>query len=234
MTHRHLLTTALLAALFTSPATLPTAFAQEAGAEATADAEADTHATVATDQLAERYAELAGSTEAAADLVRSLREGTASAAAMGYGEIDLTLAMAESLIDNGAAADLDIALDEVLGLRADGMGVGEIAQELGFNPGELVGASHRADVAAGGGAEAGLAITDEASGGLAGADTGGATAADAWTRAAIGADVSTGVRANARIDAGARGTVSGRPAGVRVPVLPTRPLLPERPQRGDR
>ncbi|WP_149195085.1 hypothetical protein [Luteimonas suaedae] len=230
MTHRQLLTTALLAALFTTLATLPAAFAQQAGTEATADA----HATVPTEQLAERYAELAGSTGAAADLVRSLREGTESAAAMGYGEIDLTLAMAESLIDNGAAADVDIALDQVLGLRADGMGMGEIAQELGFNPGELVSASHRADVAAGGGAEAGLAIADEASGGLAGTEAGAATAADARTRAAIGADISTDVRANARVDAGARGTVSGRPAGVRVPALPTRPLLPERPQRGNR
>lgn len=240
MNQKTLLTSAVLAALLAL--STAAAHAQDAGAgadaaaDAAADAEAIARATVPAEQLADRYAGLAGSTEAAADLVHSLREGGETAAAMGYGEINITLAMAESLLDQGSAADLDTALASVLDLRVDGMGWGEIAREMGFNLGELVSAPSRAQAAVpgGGNAEAGLATSGEGAANAGSARAGAATAADARMRAGIGADVSSEARANARIDAGARGGISGRPEGAVKPVLPTRALLPERPQRPER
>ncbi|GGK01178.1 hypothetical protein [Luteimonas terricola] len=228
MNHKTLLTTAVLATLFA----LSTAHAQDAAADATADAEVVARATVPAERLADRYAELAGSTEAAVDLVDSLREGSETSAAMAYGEINLTLAMAEAMLEGGAVADLDTALASVLDLRVDGMGWGQIARELDFNLGELVSAPRRA-LGARGHAEVDLAVSGEAAGhgtaNAGGAGAGAATAADARSRAGVGADVSAGARANARIEAGARGDISGRPEGAVKPVLPTRALLPERP-----
>ncbi|MCI4568408.1 hypothetical protein [Lysobacter sp. CFH 32150] len=73
---------------------------------------------------------------------------------MGWGEVNITLAMAEKLIASGDAASLDEALtgtsvtnadgtvtttDGLLQMRADGMGWGKIAKELGFKLGSVVG-----------------------------------------------------------------------------------------------
>lgn len=210
--------------------------------DASADGSADTAATasVPADRLATRYADLVGSTDAAAELVQQLRVNTETGAAMGYGEIDMTLALAGALVDSGAAADVDAALETVLQLRTDGMGWGEIAQELGFNLGQLISAGHRADAAvqADGKAEAGLAIAEDAKSrgdvSASGADAGASTAASAKVQADVGRAIAADAKVNARIDAGARGTTSGRPAGVGAPVLPQRVQLPVRPDRPQR
>lgn len=187
-----LLPVALSFALF---AVMP-AFAQDTGSDDAIVAEAS----VPADRLAERYAELAGSPEAAADLVSQLRSGgdftvtetvttpvldangdpvldangnpqTTTTTVertianpngpMGYGEINITLSMAQALLDAGAYPDLQSALTGtvttvtnpdgtttttssggVLAMRADGMGWGQIANELGFKLGALVSAAN--------------------------------------------------------------------------------------------
>lgn len=73
---------------------------------------------------------------------------------MGWGEVNITLAMAEKLLDSGEFADLQEALtgssvtdangntvtvDGILQLRADGMGWGRIAQEYDFKLGSIMG-----------------------------------------------------------------------------------------------
>jgi len=73
---------------------------------------------------------------------------------MGWGEVNITLAMAERLLESGEFADLQSALtgssitdadgntltvDGVLQLRADGMGWGKIAQEYDFKLGSIMG-----------------------------------------------------------------------------------------------
>lgn len=81
---------------------------------------------------------------------------------MGWGGVNITLSLAQALVDSGASADLQSALTGttttttnadgttttttsggVLAMRADGMGWGAIAKELGFNLGSLVSASNR-------------------------------------------------------------------------------------------
>lgn len=77
---------------------------------------------------------------------------------MGWGGVNITLSMAQALVDSGAYPDLLSALSGttvtnadgtttttggVLAMRAEGMGWGSIAKTLGFNLGELVSASNR-------------------------------------------------------------------------------------------
>lgn len=83
---------------------------------------------------------------------------------MGWGEVNITLSMAQALVDGGVYPDLQSALTGlettvtnpdgtvmttveggVLALRADGMGWGAIAKELGYNLGSLVSASNRGE-----------------------------------------------------------------------------------------
>ena len=192
-TPRYLLLSAALSAALIAGAP---AFAQDTGNDDAVVAEA----AVPADRLADRYADLAGSPEAAADLVSELRTGddfsvtetvttpvldangdpvldangnpqtTTSTVEstianpngpMGYGEVNITLSMAQALLDSGAYPDLQSALTGtettvtnadgtttttssggVLAMRADGMGWGQIAKELGFNLGTLVSASN--------------------------------------------------------------------------------------------
>ena len=242
----------LSAALAAALSTMLPAQAQETDAEAGIVAEA----TVPAERLAERYADLAGSEDAAADLVSQLRtggdftvveevtttttndDGTTTTTTelvertvvnpngpMGYGEVNITLSLAQALVDAGAYADLQSALTGsevivtnpdgtttttfeggVLAMRADGMGWGQIARELGFNLGELVSASNR----------------------------------NAWATAGVEAgarDRKAGVEAsgNARVEVGTgRPDNVGRPEGVGRPVLPARPERPQRPERPER
>jgi hypothetical protein len=174
------------------------------------------------------------------------------AAVMGEGEVRISEALANALVESGDAVDVDAAMDTILALREEGMGWGEIAQELGFdNLGLIV-----ADAASGGRSSAGLAIAEEnrnrgeaevevegEGSDAAQAGAGAETAASARTQAEVGRAIAADAKANARIEAGARGSTSGRPAGVGAPTLPqqvtrpaapVRPALPQRPQRGGR
>lgn len=249
---RHVLSAALAAALLSTAAV----HAQDATTQA--DAELIAEATVPTDRLAERYAALAGSEEAAAELVGQLRtgddftvveevtttvtnaDGTTTTTTelvertvvnangpMGYGEVNITLSLAQALVDAGAYPDLQSALSGVettitnadgttsvvtdggvLTMRADGMGWGQIAQELGFNLGELVSASNR-------GTRADAGLQARANG------------------QARGDSARAGASVNARVDIG-RPDTAGRPATVERPQLPTRPERPQRPERPER
>ncbi|NUS38645.1 MAG: hypothetical protein HOQ02_06430 [Lysobacter sp.] len=141
-------------------------------------------ATVPQSKLVDRYATAAGSTQAATDLIHALRTGTSFTASqqvtttdatgktttstvqssvanpakpMGYGEINITLAMAQALVKSGAYPSLQAALTGttttttatngttttttsggILAMRAKGAGWGQIAKSFGLNIGELV------------------------------------------------------------------------------------------------
>lgn len=242
------LSAALSAALFA--ASVP-ASAQDSSGDDTVVAEA----TVPAERLAERYADLAGSPEAAADLVSQLRSGgdftvtetvttpvvDASGAPvldangnpqttttsversidnptgpMGYGEVNITLSMAQALVDSGAYPDLQSALSGtattitnadgtttttssggVLAMRADGMGWGKIAQQLGFNLGTLMSASNR-----------------------------NAKATDAVAAKAT--------RSTGKIDRIAKVERPIRPEKIERPLRPERPERPQRPDKPER
>ena len=108
------------------------------------------------DQLIDRYTALAGSKQNAQALVTGLREGkevtltrkgttatfTPPTGKMGYGNVDIALALAEaSLKERGIARptpdELKTTVTEILGMRADGKGWGQIAQVHGYKLGEV-------------------------------------------------------------------------------------------------
>lgn len=81
---------------------------------------------------------------------------------MGWGEVNISLSLAQALVDAGTYTNLSTALagapttvtnadgtttttveGGVLAMRADGMGWGAIAKELGFNLGSLISASNK-------------------------------------------------------------------------------------------
>jgi hypothetical protein len=107
-------------------------------------------------QLVERYTTLAGSKDNATSLVTGLRDGTEvtltrgtttetftpPTGKMGYGNIDHALALAEASlakrgVEDPTLAQLETAVLEVLKMRADGLGWGRIAQDLGFKLGDV-------------------------------------------------------------------------------------------------
>ena len=108
------------------------------------------------DQLVERYTKLAGSKQNATSLVDGLRDGsqvrlTRGSATetfnpptgkMGYGNVDNALALAEASlqkkgITHPTPAQLESAVMEILKMRADGKGWGQIADAKGFKLGEV-------------------------------------------------------------------------------------------------
>lgn len=118
------------------------------------------------DQLIDRYTELAGSKENATALVTGLRDGkevtltsgtttetfTPPTGKMGYGNVDNALALAEaSLKQKGftepTLAQLEASVMDVLGMRADGKGWGQIAQFYGTTMGEVKRAERAGPVA---------------------------------------------------------------------------------------
>ena len=165
-------------------------------------------------------------------------------AVTGQGEAAIADALANAMVEAGAAADADLALSAVQDLRAQGMGWGEVAHELGFNLGGQVSAVRSQgrsatgriiaetddiviEATAAGATDEGVAALDRANRGV-GADT----AASARLNAEVGRGTAAEARAGARVDVGAG--VRGRPL-IQVPerpLRPTRPLLPERPLRG--
>lgn len=140
---------------------------------------------------------------------------------MGWGEVNLTLALAQALVDaEGSTLDLATALNGstvtnadgtttttagVLQLRADGMGWGQIGKQLGFNVGALMSASHTAKAKAG---------SDPAT-----------AKADKLAKAEKSAKPE-------RVDKAAKAERPERPARVERSGAPERPTRPERPSRG--
>lgn len=246
---RYLLLSATLATMLLAGAPV---LAQDADAEIVAEA------SVPQDRLVARYAGLAGSEDAAADLITDLRsggdftiseevtttvtnpDGTTTTTTsivertvanpngpMGWGEVNISLSLAQALVEAGTYPDLSSALTGiettvtnpdgtttvtveggVLAMRADGMGWGQIANELGFNLGSLVSASVRSDKAA----------------------------VSAERTAAAKAERATGKpeRASGKPERIARAERPARPERVERPQRPERPERPQKPERGAR
>lgn len=200
--------------------------AQDASARgnASTSAEAAVQGTAANaasaDALARRYADAAGSVDAAAGLVNELRAGTAEQAAMSYAEIDGTLSLASQWVADGKAASLEGAVDAVLDARVEAVDGHPLARDV---ESRLGGAASTVNDTASrvGGAVRGVAAGAGTSGRL-GVDAGtgqGNTRIDAG--AAAGGRVGTDrpaaeLRGNARIDVG---------ADVRPNLPVVRPLL---------
>lgn len=144
--------------------------------------------------------------------------------AMGWGEVNITLSLAQALVDSGAYPDLQSALSGtsttvtnpdgtttttvsggVLAMRADGMGWGAIAKELGFNLGTLVSAGNRSDKA--------LA---------------------ARTAKGERAEKAKAERASAKPDRTVKVERPSRPDKLDRPAKPDRPERPSKPERGGR
>jgi hypothetical protein len=120
-------------------------------------------ASAQTDRLVQAYTDLAGSETNARSLVTGLRDGTEvklgsgttttsftpPTGKMGYGEVDISLGLAEKLLaqqgfTDPSAAQVKTALigdtqhPGILQLRADGQGWGQIANSLGFRLGDVM------------------------------------------------------------------------------------------------
>ena len=154
-----LLCASLFAAAFVAPVMAQTT---------TTDDQVEADASVPADRLVSTYTDLAGSAKNAQSLIDGLRNGTEitldgssftpSSGKMGWGEINIALSLAQALVGTDATGtELQAALnggtitnadgttttlDGVLRMRADGMGWGQIAKQLGFKLGALVSASH--------------------------------------------------------------------------------------------
>lgn len=108
------------------------------------------------EQLIERYMSLAGSKDNAISLVTGLRDGkevkltrgatiesfTPPTGKMGYGNVDNALALAEASLKQlgitvPTPAQLEASVMEVLRMRADGKGWGQIAQSYGIKLGDV-------------------------------------------------------------------------------------------------
>ena len=115
-------------------------------------------------QLVERYTDLAGSKDNSTALVTGLRDGSVikltsgntvttidpPTQKMGFGNVDNALALTQASLEKKGITDatteqLKTALLDVLNLRAAGEGWGEIAHSLGFNLGELKSAQNRSE-----------------------------------------------------------------------------------------
>ena len=113
------------------------------------------------DQLIDRYTSLAGSKQNATSLVNGLRDGkevtirkggTTEAfrpptGKMGYGNVDNALALASASlakqgVSNPTPAQLEKAVMDILRMRADGMGWGQIADAKGMKLGDVKKAEH--------------------------------------------------------------------------------------------
>ena len=144
--------------------------------------------------------------------------------AMGWGEVNITLSLEQALLDSGAATDLQSALTGttttitnpdgtttttvsggVLAMRADGMGWGQIAKELGFNLGALVSAGNK-----------------------------NAKATDAATAKADRAGKAKTERTTGKPDRVAKAERPSRPEKLDRPAKPDRPERPVKPERGGR
>jgi hypothetical protein len=102
------------------------------------------------DELVGKYTTLAGSEANAKTLVNGLRDGKdftingtsfkTPTGKMGYGEVNIALSIAEKELGTArpTTTQLRSTLNEVLAMRADGKGWGQIAQAYGFKLGEVM------------------------------------------------------------------------------------------------
>lgn len=142
--------------------------------------------------------------------------------AMGWGEVNITLSLAQALVDSGAYPGLQSALTGasttvtnpdgtttttvsggVLAMRADGMGWGAIAKELGFKLGTLISAGNKSDKAT-----AAIAAKAERS------------------------EKAKAERTIGKPDRVARVERPDRPEKIDRPSRPERPERPQKPERG--
>ncbi len=142
--------------------------------------------------------------------------------AMGWGEVNITLSLAQALVDSAAYPDLQSALSGasttvtnpdgtitttvsggVLAMRADGMGWGAIAKELGFKLGTLISAGNKSDKAT-----AAIAAKAERS------------------------EKAKAERTIGKPDRVARVERPNRPEKIDRPSRPERPERPQKPERG--
>lgn len=196
--------------------------ATQASTKAAAQASSRLNATG--NKLAQRYAEAAGSVAAAADIVGDLHSGADGQAAMSYGSIDNTLALASQLVADGDAANLDAGVDMVQELRADGLGWGKVAQQLGYNLGSVVSAAHSTSAQLGHGV--GNAVSSVTSG-LTSSNQVGVNASTRQGSVDVGAETSTSARTRVErpsLDAQGSGRVNIG-ADVRPSLPLVRPLL---------
>jgi hypothetical protein len=218
----------------------------------------------ASSQISSRYATLSGSQGNADALVAGLRSGgeiTLTAAdgttstiqpstgAMGYGEVNTTLALAQAELSaqgiteptadqlnaalNGGSVTLSDGttanLQGILALRSGGEGWGQIANDLGVNLGSIVSGSHTAN------SQAGLhGSSDRAS-----VSTGDTASADASAAAnSNDAGLQGQDRANANIAAhdtmgNVAPNVPNRPDVPTHPDVPDHPSIPSHPDLPD-
>lgn len=163
---------------------------------------------------------------------------------MGWGGVNITLAMAEKLISSGTADSLEEALtgtpdvtnadgsvtegtDGLLQMRADGMGWGKIAKELGFKLGSVVGKGKTPTTSDEEGDDGDSTTETTAKAKAHGkSDTAkGKTDRVAKTERAAKADRPAKVDRVAKVD---------RPDRVERPSKPERPERPSKPERGGR
>ena len=158
---------------------------------------------------------------------------------MGYGEINIALGMAEKMVDGGDAEGWQDALygtadttgtdgtvtegtAGILEMRADGMGWGKIAKELGFKLGSVVGKAPTRDSEDDGD---GTTTTTTAKATAHGRTDRSAKADTARTDRAAKAERATRPERVAKVD---------RPERVERPSRPERPERPQKPERGGR
>ena len=146
---------------------------------------------------------------------------------MGWGEVNISLSLAQALVDAGTYTNLATALagvpttvtnadgtttttveGGVLAMRADGMGWGAIAKELGFNLGSLMSASNKNEHAV--------------------------AAADKKSERAAKAEKAEKAERAAKAERPERVAKVDRPERPSRPERIERPQRPERPERGGR
>lgn len=155
--------------LFVLLAAAPAAFAQDTAADNDAEAKtsvpadriADRYADSLFDGDADAAADAVKQLREGGDFEVTNADGTTTTientnGPMGYGEVNIALGMAEKMVDGGDAESWQDALygtadttasdgtvtagtAGILQMRADGMGWGQIAKELGFKLGSVVG-----------------------------------------------------------------------------------------------
>jgi len=133
---------------------LPFAVWSQTGSTTTTDTKTTPEST---DRLIQKYTAFAGSEDNAKSLVTGLRSGTevklssgststsftSPTGKMGFGNVNIALSLADASlkqqgITNPTPQQLQSSLTGILDQRASGKGWGQIANSMGFKPGEVV------------------------------------------------------------------------------------------------